>query len=70
LLSDSAHSNLLLLQRDIDERVCAGSASGSRRRDGFLRVARGNLAARVFPFGAAAKCAAKMQPFSCVAKNE
>lgn len=31
----------------------------------ILRVARGNLAARVFPFGEQSNCAATMQLFSC-----
>jgi hypothetical protein len=35
----------------------------------ILRVARGNLAARVFPFGEQRNCAVIMQQFSCIASE-
>lgn len=41
----------LLLQRDIDEPVCAGGASGSRSWVELLRVAQRISVGRVLPFG-------------------
>jgi hypothetical protein len=45
--------NLFPMQRDIDELVCAGGAIGCRQQGSHsIAQQRGNLASRVFPFGA------------------